>query len=251
MEYLVFQLHGPMASWGEIAVGQDRHSATHPSKSAVLGILAAALGVKRHEEDKLEAMSTGYQEAIKVISVGFILKDYHTVQVPRSSGNFRYATRRDELVHGCDQLGTLLSTRDYRAGAEAVVAIKADAGAPYPLFEVQEALKKPKFHLYLGRKSCPLAVPMQPQLLQAESFRQALDGFVLKALPLGSVTASLNAGSLHYYWEGKLEDFDVGSDDFDPASVQSLTKYDEPVSRTRWQFTSRVEQYWSKSEEVS
>ena len=46
-DYLVFRLYGPMCSWGDIAVGEVRPSTVHPSKSAILGLIAAALGVKR------------------------------------------------------------------------------------------------------------------------------------------------------------------------------------------------------------
>jgi CRISPR system Cascade subunit CasD len=37
MDVLVFRLYGPMASWGEIAVGESRHTANYPGKSAIIG----------------------------------------------------------------------------------------------------------------------------------------------------------------------------------------------------------------------
>nr|WP_284509571.1 CRISPR-associated protein Cas5 [Salinivibrio costicola] len=46
-DYLVFRLYGPLASWGEPAVGGDRPTSAYPSRSAVLGLLGAALGIKR------------------------------------------------------------------------------------------------------------------------------------------------------------------------------------------------------------
>jgi CRISPR-associated Cas5-like protein len=36
MDYLLFRLYGPMASWGEIAVGEIRHTASYPGKSAII-----------------------------------------------------------------------------------------------------------------------------------------------------------------------------------------------------------------------
>ncbi|MCV6614557.1 MAG: CRISPR-associated protein Cas5, partial [Cellvibrionaceae bacterium] len=53
MDYLVFRLYGAMASWGQPAVGETRHSGTYPSKSAVTGLLGAALGIKRSQEQAL------------------------------------------------------------------------------------------------------------------------------------------------------------------------------------------------------
>ena len=80
--YLSFQLYGPLASWGEQAVGESRHSATHPTRSAVLGLLAAAVGIRRDEEQRLQALFKSVKLGIKVLNGGVVLKDYHTVQVP-------------------------------------------------------------------------------------------------------------------------------------------------------------------------
>jgi CRISPR system Cascade subunit CasD len=36
-DYLLFRLYGPLAAWGDIAVGEYRPSFAHPSKSAIIG----------------------------------------------------------------------------------------------------------------------------------------------------------------------------------------------------------------------
>ncbi len=59
-DFLVFRLYGPLASWGDIAVGEQRPTTPHPSKSAVLGLIAAALGVRRDEEERQQALAEGY-----------------------------------------------------------------------------------------------------------------------------------------------------------------------------------------------
>ena len=48
-QYLIFQLHGPMASWGVDAPGEVRHTHELPSRSALLGLLAAGVGIRRGE----------------------------------------------------------------------------------------------------------------------------------------------------------------------------------------------------------
>jgi CRISPR system Cascade subunit CasD len=50
-DYLVFQLYGSLASWGEPAVGEMRHTNSIPGRSSILGLLAAALGIKRADEE--------------------------------------------------------------------------------------------------------------------------------------------------------------------------------------------------------
>ena len=130
-DYLVFRLYGPMCSWGDIAVGEVRPSTMHPSKSAILGLIAAALGIKRpntaHDDTERQpskrhiAPLRGYGFAVRIDAPGVPLVDYHTAQVP-SSGTGRnrrqFATRRDELLAvPRAELNTILSRRDYRVDA--------------------------------------------------------------------------------------------------------------------------------------
>lgn len=250
MDYLVFRLYGPMASWGEIAVGEARHSAIYPSKSAITGLLAAALGIRREQEELHNQLTEGYWQAVKLLKAGQVLKDYHTAQAPDSVGKFRYRTRRDEIVQGKDRLGTVLSTREYRTDAQAIVAIKALDGAPYDLQSLQQALQSPKFHLYLGRKSCPLSAPLATQIITADSFRQALDSYSVKTLLSGKYDWERDARWLphddltHYYWEGDLHSFSAQDQIFNPQHVQKLSRHDKPTSRLRWQFAPRTEYLW-------
>ncbi len=262
MKYLLFRLYGPMASWGEIAVGESRHSAIYPGKSALLGLMAAALGIRRDEEQRQTALAAGYRFAVKVISAGHPLRDYHTAQAPDSVGKFVYRTRRDELVVGKDRLGTILSSREYRCDAFTLVAVVAEEGAPYSLDEIREALLKPRFHLYLGRKSCPVSAPLNPLVREAVGFGEVLDTYPYGALFVSSWLmktaqketvaggALSDAPSLaefsredknvfaygnqpvRYYWEG---------DGGDLVPQQSLTRHDQPLSRARRQFTQRTE----------
>ena len=183
MDFLLFRLYGALASWGEIAVGETRHSASYPSKSAIIGLVGAALGVKRSHSVKQQQLQDGYHLAVEVYSGGNLLRDYQTTQVPDSVGKFSYRTRRDELVLGKPRLGTILSTREYRTDAMALVAVKALPGAPFSLDEIKKHLLKPKFHLYLGRKSCPLAAPLHPHICFGKgSFHEAFMAYEHKPL---------------------------------------------------------------------
>ncbi|PXF30797.1 CRISPR-associated protein Cas5 [Pokkaliibacter plantistimulans] len=254
MDYLVFRLYGPMASWGDIAVGESRHSHSGPTKAAVLGLVAAALGIRREEEATHLALNQRYALATAVRSKGQLLRDYHTVQAPDSVGKFRYRTRRDELVAGRERLGTVLSSREYRTDALAWVALRVSQhgerdGVPFTLADIAEALQQPRFSLYLGRKSCPLAAPLQPQLLQADGFYGAFAQYQPKPLqferdeqqPLQAAddTPQLAAEStVEYNWEGELDDF-RGEQAIDASALMTFTQHDQLLSRQRWQFAPR------------
>jgi CRISPR system Cascade subunit CasD len=253
MNYLLFRLYGPMASWGEIAVGETRHTASYPGKSAIVGLIAAALGMKRNNTEKQLQMQQGYAFAVEVYSRGSLLRDYHTVQVPRSVGNFKYRTRRDELVLGKTFLGTILSIREYRSDALALVAVRALKDAPFDLQTLKEHLEEPRFHIYLGRKSCPLAAPMIPQIIEdKKNYYEAFKTYEHKPM---MPTDKACEGSLsgrdaywlgqaddrQYYWEGEVTDF---SDSLDLSRMQTRIRHDQPLSRKRWQFSPRQEHYF-------
>ncbi len=227
----MFRLYGPLAAWGEIAVGEQRPSATHPGKSAVLGVLAAALGVRRDEEARHQEIAEAYGFAVRVDHPGELLRDYHTTQVPPAKGKRRFFTRREELA--VDDLYTILSQRDYRMDALYTFALwQRITDAPYSLSALKDALQRPRFSLYLGRKSCVLAVPMQVQIVQADSLRGAFDAVkfedaLLEGLPVD--------GEISYIWEQHPN-----------PGMEPLQRYprrDEPLSRKRWQFTERDEYY--------
>jgi len=257
MDILLFRLYGPMASWGEIAVGEIRHTANYPSKSALLGLLAAALGIARDDEDKQAQIQQGYALAVEVLSAGHLLRDYHTAQSPVSAGKFVYRTRRDELILGKGRLGTILSSREYRCDALALVAVRALDNAPFSLEQLKEKLLKPVFHLYLGRKSCVLAAPLNPQLLiEQAGFYAAFKAYQHKPiLPAEQDDGTLSerdaywlaAGKQrHYYWEGSESDF---SDTLDLSARQTRVRHDQPLSRKRWQFLPRQEHYFFQGDE--
>ena len=248
MDYLVFRLYGAMASWGEIAVGQSRHSAVYPGKSALLGLVAAALGIPRVDEVAQLALHNGYVTAVKQLSNGRLLRDYHTTQAPDSAGKVQYRTRRDELVRGKARLGTILSSREYRCDALCIVALRALELAPYTLAQIKKSLLKPKYHLYLGRKSCPLSAPLCPQILEATEFKVALDDYRMKPLTAKTQhnddTLGLAKNQLtQYFWEGGDVDFSSAKD-FDPQQVQTLIRHDQVRSRVRWQFSPKPTRYY-------
>src|SRR6266498_4960488 len=148
-DYILFRLYGPLAAWGDIAVGEYRPSFAHPGKSAIIGLLAAALGIRRDEEDRQKSLAESCSFAVRVDSMGVLLRDYHTTQVPSARKGVVHYTRRSELA--TDDLNTILSSRDYRCDAAYTVAINLADGSPYTVQQLAAALLKPVFTLYLGR----------------------------------------------------------------------------------------------------
>lgn len=239
-DYLVFRLYGSMASWGDVAVGEYRPTFDRPSKSAVMGLLAAALGICRDEEEKQRELTQAYNFAVQVNSPGVLLRDYHTSQVPPSgSGKNKkdFATRKDELE--AEKIETILSTRDYYCDALYTVCIWCKTESiPYSLEIITQKIREPEFVLYLGRKSCPIAIPLQAKMVEAENLNDVFskvkfeDRDLLRWLPVNENT--------RLYWEG---------DDNSLRAEHTVTRRDETLSRKRWQFSNRKEHYMMKSQE--
>ncbi len=246
-EYLLFRLYGPMASWGEIAVGESRHSAAHPSRSALVGLLGAALGVGRDEDEAQHALAVGYRFAVKVESAGVPLRDYHTVQTPLTRKNVKHRTRAQELSNR-GTLETLLSEREYRCDSLAAVAVEALKTSRWTLEELAAALRRPVYPLYLGRKSCPPALPLAPRVISAANLQEAFEARQCSLLALTRVHGEtdvewparedtrvlrLRREAVRYCWEDGME---AGAE----ADMQTV-RMDQPLSRRRWQFTPRRE----------
>ena len=170
--FLVFRLFGPLAAWGEIAVGEIRPSALQPTRSALLGLLAAALGLERGDEPKHAALARAVRFGVQVESAGVPISDYHTAQVLPARRGRILATRADQVRGDRHELGTTLSRREYRSDASYRVAVwQAEPEPGLDLDRLAEALVHPTFTLYLGRKSCPPALPLGPRVIEASSSR--------------------------------------------------------------------------------
>lgn len=222
-----------------------------------MGLVAAALGIERPETVKDErrrvpldlehhTLAAGYGMAVKLELIGSRLVDYHTAQVP-SSGTGRnrrtFPTRRDEICGVArSELHTVLSRRDYRQDAFAAVALWARDDAPYSLERLRDALKAPRFVLYLGRKSCPIALPLAPEVVEAPcieealarmSFVRATDGLWDESGTAQRIADRMTVGTAMLCWD---TDAAVRIDTY-----QTVTRRDEVLSRRRWQFAVREE----------
>lgn len=233
MDFLCFRLYAPLASFGEPAVGEDRPTHRYPARSAVLGLLAAALGIPRSDEAAQLHLGDSLRIAVLVCQVGALIRDYHTAQVPPANKLKKrpHRTRRDELSVARDDLGTILSRRDYRADCDFVVALSSaeNADARFSLDRLQQALVSPRYHLYLGRKACVLAMPMQPQQHAGETL---ID--VLPQMDFAPLAGRQDVAPIELI--ASDPDFPLG---YSPS--HSVQRKDQPLSRQRWQFADRQE----------
>lgn len=133
---LVLRLAGPLQSWGDSSRFAHRGTRQEPTKSGILGLIAAAQG--RRRVDPIEDLvRLGY--GVRVDQPGRLIRDFQT------------AKRHDSGK------ALPLSYRYYLGDAVFVAAIAGDRAL---LEGVAEAIASPAFPLYLGRRSCPPSLPL-------------------------------------------------------------------------------------------
>ena len=144
MSVLLLRLAAPLQSWGIASKYNHRHTHTEPTKSGIVGLLAAASGRRRTEP--IEDLA-GLRLGIRLDQPGELLRDYHTAATtPR---------RTTDTSRG--HVATLPTHRWYLADAVFLAAVE---GPDAMLATLDDALRHPAFPLYLGRRSCPPAGPL-------------------------------------------------------------------------------------------
>ena len=170
-EHLVFLLAAPMASFGGYAGHERRGSEIVPLRSAVLGLVGAALGIERADAGGQAALCA-YSVAVQSFQQSAPLRDYHTVQTVPTAKVKRPATRRQALECAGHDVNTVITIRDYRCDVMIGVALWGDGR--WTLDDFARHLRRPRFPLYLGRKSCPLAGPLNARVVMAVGPVEAL-----------------------------------------------------------------------------
>ena len=163
-KYLILKLQGPMQAWGEHSFEGLRPSGNIPTRSALLGLLGACLGITRNKPDKLQALADSVDFAVRRDDRFPMVKitDYHTVQDARVE------------YSGLKKHETIQTWREYLLDAQYTVAVWNHDSALVSLDNLETAVKCPVFTPYLGRRSCPLARPLFEKQIQAENAREAL-----------------------------------------------------------------------------
>ena len=136
MATLLLRLAAPLQSWGSDSKFETRKTDQEPTKSGVVGLLAAALGLRRDDTEGLARLN-GLRFAVRADQEGSLLVDFHTAK----SRDTSYVTYRHYLQ-------------------DAVFLAGLESGDEALLRELEAALRHPVYPLYLGRRSCPPTLPL-------------------------------------------------------------------------------------------
>ncbi|MBV5272585.1 MAG: type I-E CRISPR-associated protein Cas5/CasD [Lamprocystis purpurea] len=158
--FLILRLDGPMQAWGTHTFEDYRPVNLFPTRSGLLGLLGACLGLDRRDHASLTALAESVTFAVRadaaaprpdgdppVTKPALKLADFHTVLDARK-------------VDGSANKNPVVSSREYLFDAAFTVAVGTRAEASFGLERIAEALRRPRFTPVLGRRSCPIARPL-------------------------------------------------------------------------------------------
>lgn len=140
MKTIILKFSGPLQSWGTASHFESRHTDLYPSKSAVIGLIAAACGFRRNDDNHIQSLNALHY-AVRIDQIGNVIDDYQTAHkykyVPEPKLERTYVTHRYYLE-------------------DAVFTVAVGNEDAMWISQIAEALNAPYFQLYMGRRSCPV-----------------------------------------------------------------------------------------------
>ncbi len=152
-------LEGPLQAWGHNSRFWNRDTLPFPAKSGIYGLLLSAMGKSGEQEEFLAELAPCEQEVISYtaekIDFRLILEDFQTVGTGYDEKDKNWekfhipkTSEGKSAVGG----GSKLTHRYYIQDGK--FAVIQDIPAKY-IDAVKQALEKPIFDTFLGRKNCP------------------------------------------------------------------------------------------------
>jgi CRISPR system Cascade subunit CasD len=172
-DFLRLMIRAPLMGAGGVALGAEPGVLPVPGRSMVTGLLGAALGIERHEGDRLQCLQDGIEHAVVVIRGGELVLDYHTADLtqPHMSGPWLMRGGR-VFDRGGSTADTVVRRMPYLADVELVLLIEVRPESRTDVWKLHEAVQHPCWPLYLGRRSCP-AGWLDPEVVADASLAEA------------------------------------------------------------------------------
>lgn len=137
MKTILLKLSSPLQSWGTGSSFETRHTDYYPSKSAIIGLIAACFGFKRNDDANIRKLNS-LNIAFRVDIQGRMTRDFHTAKKYKNGDVERnYVTNRYYLEDSTFLVGVSSDDDEY-------------------IDDIVYALSNPYFQPFLGRRSCPV-----------------------------------------------------------------------------------------------
>jgi len=242
MNTVFLRLEGPLQSWGVVSRFVVRDTADIPSKSGVLGLICAAMGVRRDASPARLAEFAALRMGVRVDRPGIKIIEYHTagagLGMMSAEGKIKKTATTGEFE-------THVMRKEYLCDAAFRVALQ---GEPEAVAAAAAALQDPVWPPFLGRKSCPPSVPVydsmgdfddlvsalqsipwRPRRSEVDSMPCPIFGFVETSVQSGQPVADIPVSFTHRVygmrWVEKV------ALDLKVTAITGVPDYEEPERR--------------------
>lgn len=170
--HLAFLIHSPMQAWGASSRFPRRDTLPHPTKSGIIGMIAAALGI-----DKFSATEAAELEPLRQLRLATYaiprpdrwgknlpvnrLQDFHTIGGGYDSKKPAEKEHLPRKAGGGSSPNAVITRRDYLLDSCFLIALSGDRRT---LEKIPPALANPTWGTWLGRKCCIPSVPVVAQM---------------------------------------------------------------------------------------
>ena len=209
--YLALLLDGPLQSWGFASRFQRRTTGLHPTKSGIIGLICAAMGLAKGSDEEREMLPK--LRALKMTSIAIAreqtnvwtgeksklslrrLEDFHTVGGGYDKETQRQFIPRKASGGPCDN--PTVSRRQYLNDARFGVIL---AGDRFVLERAADSVQNPVWGVWFGRKSCIPAEPIFPRIFntRAEAERALIGDASIDQFTRLDEVETLDAGTDSY-----------------------------------------------------
>jgi len=175
--WLVLRLEAPLLAFGGLAIDHMGVTSDFPATSMLTGLLANALGWRRTEWDKHQALQDRLVFAARREWESYfgVLTDTQNAQLAKNDKGWTTWGKpegRDGASYGAPHR----RQRDYHPDTCVIVALRLEPADSEPSLQaLTEALDRPARPLFIGRKPCLPSAPMrQNDFVTAETAYAAL-----------------------------------------------------------------------------
>lgn len=269
MKTLCFRAYGALAACGTQEAGTvNRPTARHFGRGAILGMIDAALGIGRDDEEDRRRIAAGLLTAVAAEGPRRVRNEFRTVQTVETSNLLPFASRGDAFdtdafepvmkeengkrhvrwtakeganpkKPGWKRFHTMVTYREHVEDGIWRIFLAVRPGSEVDLDTIAKALRRPAFELYLGRRDMPLGLPPDPKVI---------DGGLLEAIDAYPTVPDFDRGVLKAFSRSLRRrlsgDVDLAWDQGFPGAPEAEETrlvQDDPTSRVYWRFGTRAE----------
>ena len=179
MRHLILNLEAPLMAFGGETIDNLGVVRPFPAVSMLTGLFANALGWRRVERERHQALQDRIVFAARIDrepAGGVRMTDFQTAQLAANDRGWTTRGQPEGRAGGANTYNAPhLRYRDYYADMRVTVALRLEPADDAPMLdELAAALQEPKRPLFIGRKPCLPSAPLFGGFVEGDTALAAL-----------------------------------------------------------------------------